>query len=115
MFIELIRLAGVAIVKRILDGGYTSRKNSISWYAILIGIISAIFLISSNFFDDLQVFLFVFVVIVFFLVILNDCFNNALIPMYNLEVTIAPTYSVIILIRNLCEAAYSFGFFFALN
>ena len=47
--------------------------------------------------------------------VLNDCFNNSLIIMYNLEVTIAATFSLIISLKSLLEAGYSYGFLYFFN
>ena len=48
-----------------------------------------------------------FSIIIAGLTIVNDLFINTFVIMYNLEITIGPSYSLIVIMKSVCEAIFS--------
>jgi len=102
-------MIGLGIASKIIRSGKMSRKKSLKIYAFLLFAFNAI-----N-----AVLLFIFskdtyktglgwasTVFSSLVLILNDCFANSIVIMYNLETTIAPNYSLLMIVKSASEFAY---------
>lgn len=108
---EVLRLLGIGIASIIIRKQNFDSKSAIKKYAYIVcianifNLVLYLMTIPSN-----SIFvLFEFIVSILILVG-NDCFVNTYMTMYNLEVTIGPSYTLLQIMKNLGEAAYT-GFF----
>jgi len=102
-------MIGLGIATKIIRSGKMNRKKSLKIYAFLLftfnAMIAVILFIFSKNMGKIGL---AWASIVFssLVLILNDCFANSIVIMYNLETTIAPNYSLLIISKSAAEFAY---------
>lgn len=103
------------VASKILKNGDKNRKLALQYYASRLTFLNSIVIIlvvSSLIVKDLIAQFIIFIII--FMIgygvsILNDCFTNSLIILYNLEVTISKSYSAIVISKSVFETIYVTG------
>ena len=109
---ESMKMIGIALGSKLLRNDTTNRKMTIKKYALYMAVSNGILLILFSLDRITYTAFFFWLMIIggFIIMIINDSFNNSFIIMYNLEVTIGPSYSLIVLLKNFGEFSYSFVF-----
>jgi hypothetical protein len=109
---ESMKMIGIALGSKLLRNEKTNRKMAIKKYALYMAVLNGILLILFLLDRITYTAFFFWLMIIggFLIMIINDSFNNSFNIMYNLEVTIGPSYSLIVLLKNFGEFSYSFVF-----
>ncbi len=109
---EVIKLIGIMLASKILKNGNKNRKLALQYYAsrltflnslIIIFVFSPLIVEDKNAQSIIGIISFI---ISYGVSILNDCFSNSLIILYNLEVTISKSYSAIVISKSVFETIY---------
>ena len=94
--IESLRFAGIARASNFLKNGNSNRKKTLLWYSGSVCLIHIAFLIFIGLETRDESIIKIIAALLLIFVLLNDCFNNSFIIVYNLEVTIVPSFSLLL-------------------
>lgn len=107
-------MIGIGYACTLLRNDLTNRKIVIKKYAFLISFLNGIVLILYllDVVTSLTLFFWPFIIGALLLIALNDNFTNSFLIMNNLDVTIAPCYSLLVFMKSLGEFSYALIFLF---